>query len=401
MGKDYYALLGVSKSATDDEIKKGYKKMALKWHPDRNKDNTEVASKKFKEISEAFEVLSDKNKREVYDRFGEEGLKGAPPPGAGGDGGFGGAFPAGFGGGGFPGGTTFSFSSGGPGGIGGGFRPSDPNSIFDQFFKQFGGMGGGMGGMGGMGGGFGGMDDDHFGGGGGSPFSAFGGGMPGGFSSESPRTSGRRASSMNGRRAEPLQDVIHPLKLSLEEIFSGTKKHLKLRRKLLDGQMEAKEIEIEVLPVSAIFTLNAGDDLPDVAQGWKAGTKVRYARVGNERPDGESADVVFVVEEKEHPRFKRDGDDLITTCKIPLLEALAGDGGATQTIELLDGTKRPVRTPASIVKPGQKSRIPGLGMPVRKDGKVIRKGDLVVEWEVVFPERLSDSQKTGLRKVLG
>ncbi|KAG8692958.1 DnaJ sub B member 4, partial [Ceratobasidium sp. 395] len=75
MGKDYYALLGVSKSATDDEIKKGYKKMALKWHPDRNKDNTELAGKKFKEISEAFEVLSDKNKREVYDRFGEEGLK--------------------------------------------------------------------------------------------------------------------------------------------------------------------------------------------------------------------------------------------------------------------------------------------------------------------------------------
>ncbi|KAG8749295.1 hypothetical protein FRC12_013479 [Ceratobasidium sp. 428] len=51
MGKDYYALLGVSKSATDDEIKKGYKKMALKWHPDRNKDNTELAGKKFKEVS--------------------------------------------------------------------------------------------------------------------------------------------------------------------------------------------------------------------------------------------------------------------------------------------------------------------------------------------------------------
>jgi DnaJ family protein B protein 4 len=66
-----------------------------------------------------------------------------------------------------------------------------------------------------------------------------------------------------------------------------------------------------------------------------------------------------------------------------------------------DGTKRPIRSPASIVKPGQKSRIPGLGMPVRKDGKVVRKGDLVVEWEVTFPERLSDSQKTGLRKVLG
>jgi DnaJ family protein B protein 4 len=115
-------------------------------------------------------------------------------------------------------------------------------------------MGGGMGGMSGMpgmGGGFGGMDEDQFQGG--SPFGSFGG-VPGGFSSESPRTSGRRASSMGGRRNEPLPDIIHPLKLSLEEIFKGTKKHLKLKRKLLDGQMEAKEIEIEVLPVSVILS---------------------------------------------------------------------------------------------------------------------------------------------------
>ncbi|CUA76064.1 Protein psi1 [Rhizoctonia solani] len=391
MGKDYYGLLGVSKDATDDDIKKAYKKMALKWHPDRNKGNTESASQKFKEISEAFEVLSDKNKREVYDRFGEEGLKGGPPPSSGG-GGFGGGFPGGsFGG--FPGGTTFSFSSGGPGmGGGGGFKASDPNSVFEQFFKQFGGMGGG----------FGGMDEDHFGGGG-SPFSSFGGGfgggspfggasfggggMPGGFPTGEgiPRASGRRASSMNGMRSEPAQppDVIHPLKLSLEDIFKGTKKHLKLKRKLLDGSTESKDIEIDVLP------------------GWKAGTKVRYARMGNERADGESADVVFVVEEKEHPRFKRDGEDLITTCKVPLLEALAGEGGATHSIELLNGSQRTVRTPASVIKPGQETRIPGLGMPVRKEGKVVRKGDLVVKWEVVFPDRLTESQKIGLRKVLG
>ncbi|CAE7136718.1 unnamed protein product [Rhizoctonia solani] len=375
--------------------KRTRKWQALKWHPDRNKGNTETASQKFKEISEAFEVLSDKNKREVYDRFGEEGLKGGPPPSSGG-GSFGGGFPGGsFGG--FPGGTSFSFSSGGPG-MGGGFKASDPNSVFEQFFKQFGGMGGGSA--------FGSMDDDPFGGGG-SPFSSFGGGfgggspfggasfggggmpggMPGGFPSGEgiPRTSGRRASSMNGMRNEPTQppDVIHPLKLSLEDIFKGTKKHLKLKRKLLDGSTEAKDIEIDVLP------------------GWKAGTKVRYARMGNERADGGSADIVFVVEEKEHPRFKRDGEDLITTCKVPLLEALAGEGGATQSIELLDGTQRTVRTPASIIKPGQETRIPGLGMPVRKEGKVVRKGDLVVKWEVVFPDRLTESQKIGLRKVLG
>ncbi|KIO26338.1 hypothetical protein M407DRAFT_202255 [Tulasnella calospora MUT 4182] len=133
MGKDYYALLGIDRKADDDAIKKAYKKMALKWHPDRNK-GSEEANQKFKEISEAFEVLSDKNKREVYDRFGEEGLKGGGmPPGGDFGGDFGGAEPGGnpFAGG-FPGGTTFTFTSGGPGGRGGpGFTPSDPSFIFE------------------------------------------------------------------------------------------------------------------------------------------------------------------------------------------------------------------------------------------------------------------------------
>ncbi|KAJ3265504.1 hypothetical protein HK104_006283, partial [Borealophlyctis nickersoniae] len=137
-GKDYYGILGVSKDADEETLKKAYRKQALKWHPDRNPNNKEMADRKFKEVSEAYEVLSDKNKRAVYDQFGEEGLKGGMPNGAGGGAG---GFPAGFsfggpGGGGFPGGPTFTFTSGGPGG-GGGFRPFQPSSaedIFRQFF---------------------------------------------------------------------------------------------------------------------------------------------------------------------------------------------------------------------------------------------------------------------------
>lgn len=73
MGKDYYNILGVEKNATEDEIKKGYRKMALKFHPDKNKDPG--AEEKFKEISEAYEVLSDKDKRAAFDRFGSDGLR--------------------------------------------------------------------------------------------------------------------------------------------------------------------------------------------------------------------------------------------------------------------------------------------------------------------------------------
>ena len=75
MGKDYYKILGIQKGATEDDIKKAYRKLALKFHPDKNK--SPGAEEKFKEVAEAYEVLSDKKKRETYDKFGEDGLKGS------------------------------------------------------------------------------------------------------------------------------------------------------------------------------------------------------------------------------------------------------------------------------------------------------------------------------------
>ena len=246
---------------------------------------------------------------------------------------------------------------------------------------------GGLGGMGGMGGFPGGMfggagghghdsDDDlhsHF-------FS--GGGMPGGMpTGAGPRSRGART------RTEPVptpsapSEITRPLKVSLEDLNSGTTKRLKVGRKLLTGGTEDKVLEIQVHP------------------GWKSGTKIRFPKAGNEQLSGDAQDLVFVVEEKPHDRFEREGNDLVTHVKLPLVDALAGDGGR-RVVETLDGRKLQVAVPSGIVKPGQITTISGEGMPIRKEGSVKRKGDLIVKWDVVFPDRLTPAQKEGIRKVL-
>jgi DnaJ-class molecular chaperone len=128
MAKDFYEILGVSKNATEAEIKKAYRKMALQWHPDRNK--TPEANEKFKEINKAYEVLGDAKKKEVYDQYGESAFSAGS--GYGGQGPFGGQQQSGRYG---PFTYTYTTSSGGSPFEGvdfGGF--SDPFEIFEQFF---------------------------------------------------------------------------------------------------------------------------------------------------------------------------------------------------------------------------------------------------------------------------
>jgi DnaJ homolog subfamily B member 4 len=138
-----------------------------------------------------------------------------------------------------------------------------------------------------------------------------------------------------------------------------------------------------------------------ILPGWKAGTKVRFPRAGNETTSGEAQDLVFVVEEKPHARFTREDNNLRTKVPLPLVDALSGSKLPTRTVELLDGRKLSVKVPEGVVKPGQTTIIAGEGMPIRKQTEGKKKGDLIVEWDIVFPERLTSSQKEGVRKVLG
>lgn len=276
-----YDALSVSPTASDADIKKAYRKAALKWHPDKNQDNP-AASEKFKEVSQAYEILSDADKRKTYDQYGLEFLLrgGAPAPedaGAGGfaggmPGGYGGGMPAGFGG--MPGGTrTFSFETGGGGGSAG-FNFSNPNSIFEQFLR------------GGGGGGLGGDDDDFYSafGGGGRGGASFGG-MPGGFGGRP--SAGKGRSNMKGtpgRQQTPEVTVVErPLPVTIEEMFNGTKKRMKIKRKRYDeatGKQSVEDVILEV-PIKA---------------GYKAGTKIKFNGMGDQI-EGGSQDLSFVIEE--------------------------------------------------------------------------------------------------------
>eukprot|EP01098_Paradermamoeba_levis_P008599 TRINITY_DN3561_c0_g1_i2.p1 TRINITY_DN3561_c0_g1~~TRINITY_DN3561_c0_g1_i2.p1 ORF type:complete len:348 (-),score=94.32 TRINITY_DN3561_c0_g1_i2:114-1157(-) len=345
-GKDYYAVLKISRTATSDEIKKAYRKMALKWHPDRNPDNKKHAEEKFKEIAEAYEVLMDPKKRQIYDQYGEEGLKASAGGGGGGGGGpAGGAhftnmndeqarkiFEQLFGGGGFGGFGGFG-GAGGAGGPGGfSFNMGGP-----------GGRSGGMGGMGGMGGGgAGGMEfDDDF---------------PG-FMNFGPRQ----------RKHNKPESTTLRLECSLEELFAGTTKKMKVNYRDRPEK---------------IFTV-------DVQPGWKKGTKVRFAG------DGEGGgDLVFLLDEKPHPYLQRDGNDLIYSVKVSLKQALTG---INLNFPTLDGRNLRFEI-RDVIKPGFKKVVSGEGMPISKSPG--QRGDLILNFDVDFPASLSQDQKDKLKAIL-
>lgn len=379
MGKDYYKILDVARDADDDALKKAYRKLAIKWHPDKNPDNKEKAEAKFKEIAEAYEVLSDKRKRQIYDQLGEEGLKGGGMPSGGGNGGMGGS-PFGAGGqGGMPEGfTSFSFSPGG----GGGYTPGNANHIFEQFFGP-GGManlfGGGMGGMGGMPSGMGrgkkarmhSHDDDDM------DMSGMGGhGMPAGMGGFFPGGMGGMGGGMPGGmgrgEAKKGAPVEHKVGVSLEDLHKGVTKRMRIQRQR-NGQNDEKIVE---LPIK---------------KGWKAGTKMTFENEGDEVPGGQPGDIIFVIEEKKHPRFTRDGNNLLVRVPVSLKDAL---NGARVSVPTIDEKTVELDMRDEVIAPDTKKIISGRGMPIKNTSNF---GDLIVNFDIQFPRRLTDAQK---RKVV-
>lgn len=132
----------------------------------------------------------------------------------------------------------------------------------------------------------------------------------------------------------------------------------------------------------------------NVKPGWKKGTKITFEGLGNERPGAYPADIVFVIAEKRHPLFGREGDDLELTLEIPLIQALTG---CTISIPLLGGENMTLAI-EDIIFPGYEKTIPDQGMPISKEGG--KKGNLKVTFLVEFPTSLTQEQRSDLLTIL-
>ncbi|XP_055489385.1 dnaJ homolog subfamily B member 5 isoform X1 [Leucoraja erinacea] len=348
MGKNYYNILGINTEASDDEIKKAYRKMALKFHPDKNKDPN--AEDKFKEIAEAYEVLSDPKKRSIYDQCGEEGLK-AGGASAGGPG------------------STFHYTFHG-----------DPHATFASFFggsSPFDIFFGTHGRSNRMANGF--VhedmdiddDDDH------DPFNEFNhfgfNGMNG-FNRRHPDT-------LHTRRKVQDPPVIHELRVSLEEIYHGCTKRMKITRRRLNPDGQTTRTEDKILNVV-------------IKRGWKEGTKITFPREGDETATNIPADIVFILKDKPHLHFKRDGSNVVYVAKITLREALCG---CTVNIPTIDG--RVIPLPCNdVIKPGTVKRLRGEGLPFPKTPN--QRGDYIVEFHIKFPDKMPPTTKEILKQHL-
>lgn len=226
----------------------------------------------------------------------------------------------------------------------------------DLFAQLFGNMGGGVGGMSGMSS----SDEDDM-----TGFAGFGGFGPmrGGNRMRGARMGGMgdmggMGSGLGHRGAQ--KEVVHKLSCTLDELYHGAHKKIKVTRNLTDASGSS-------IPAAKVLEV-------DVKPGWKKGTKVRFSGEGDELPDGTAQDIVFVLDEKPHGWFTRQGDDLHYTAKLSADQA---HKGVKVTIPTLDGRKVKLETAAD-VKNGKVKRLSGEGMPSKNGGK----GDLLVQFVV-------------------
>ena len=312
--KDYYGILGVSRTAGDKEVKQAYRRLARKYHPDVNPGD-KSSEARFKEINEAYEVLSDPEKRKRYDQYGEQ----------------------------------WQFADQ--------FAKAGQNVKWD-FGKQ---------------GAYGTFEADDLG-----DLGDIFGGMFRGFAT---------GAGTAGRTARP-RSVEHPVDVSLEEAFQGTKRVIQVQSEELcptcggtgrvargrcttcggSGRLlKPRRLEVKIPP------------------GVTDGSKVRIAGQGSQTPGGSRGDLYLIVRVLPHQVFERKGDDLHTEIGIPLVTAMLGGEVAVPTLKGKVAMKIPPET-----QNGKVFRLTAQGMPHLNDSS---RGDLFAKVRVVLPSGLTQQER--------
>ena len=363
--RDYYEVLGIDKSADQDTIKKAYRKLAVKYHPDRNPGDKE-AEEKFKEATEAYEILSDEEKRPIYDQYGFAGLEG-------------------MGGGAGGGGAQYSHA-------------------FHDFSDLFGGAGGGF--------------SDIF-------DSIFGGGFGGGSSRSSRRGGPAAGSSLRYDLHILFKDAVYGTSADIHFKHNETctachgtggaagssKKtcptcngmgQVRQGNGFFTIQQTCPTCRGKGLIIDKPCSSCRGTGIQErnkmmslkIPAGSDNGKRIVIPGQGDAGENGGPAgDLVVVLHVDSHPLFERDGQDLY--CAVPVSMAQAALG-CDITIKSLDNKKVTIKIPSGTSN-GKLLRIKGEGVPVGSSNK---KGDLYVKIMVQIPQRLSGRQKELLQAYL-
>ena len=309
-GKDYYHILGVDRKASEKEIKKTYRKLARKYHPDVNPGD-KSAEAKFKEINQAYEVLSDQEKRRKYDQFGEnwqyadQFARARKQP------------------------STQPYTS---------FTSDDLGDIFSSLFQDFG---------------------------------------------------TRRSGYQAARRPRRGEDVEHPVEITLEEAYFGTKRLIQVQAEE-SCQLCAGTGIIQNRPCSGCAGLGKVVRLRQlevkIPLGVKGGSRVRIAGEGGAGyAGGAKGDLYLVVSVRPHERFERKGDDLHVDAPVPLTTAVLGGEIEVPTLKGKLALKIPPET-----QNGRVFRLAEQGMPHLGNSA---RGDLFARVNVTLPTNLTSEEK--------
>ncbi|AXT19365.1 molecular chaperone DnaJ [Flavobacteriaceae bacterium AU392] len=345
MKEDFYEVLGINKGATPAEIKKAYRKMALKYHPDKNPDD-KAAEEKFKKAAEAYEVLSDENKKARYDQFGHQAFEGG--------GGFG----------------------------GGGMNMDD---IFSQFGDIFGG---------GFGGGF-----SGFGGGGSRQRMVKGSNLRIRVTLTLEEIANGVEKKIKVKRKKQAADTTY----KTCSTCNGSGQVTRITNTIL-GRMQTASpcntcggagqmIDKKPANADAHGLIQAEETVSiKIPAGVVDGMQLKVSGKGNEAPgNGISGDLLVAIQEEDHPTLQREGDNLHYDLYISVPDAILG---ASKEIDAVTGKVR-IKVEAG-VQSGKILRLRGKGIPsVNGYGR----GDLLVHINVWTPKTLNKEQKQFFEKM--